>query len=95
MERTLNQALSENGYVNAIDCRKCRPPLGFVNEDIEWAEGRKLNGTEWEFNGYITCPFCGEQTVVQVDRADMLRRWMAGKFYTIYSSNQFLRKGIE
>lgn len=94
MERTLKQAIEENGYVYSIDCRGCHIPLGFVDEDIKWAKGRKLKGMEWEFQGYITCPFCGEQTLVQVDAADVLKRWTVGKYYTSYKSNQFLRKGL-
>lgn len=86
-ERTLNQALSENGYVYSIGCKKCGMPLGFEDEDIKF-ESRKLNGAEWEFQGYIECPSCGERTLVQVDRADILHRWIAAKYYTTYRNSQ-------
>ena len=76
-ERTLNQALSENGYVYSIGCRKCGMPLGFEDEE-----------SEWEFQGYIECPNCGEQTLVQVDRADILHRWIAAKYYTTYRNGK-------
>lgn len=90
-ERTLNQALSENGYIYSIGCRKCGMPLGFEDEDIKFAKPRSLggvNGLEWEFQGYIECPNCGEQTLVQVDRADILHRWIAAKYYTTYRNNK-------
>lgn len=87
-ERTLNQALSENGYVYSIGCRKCGMPLGFEDEDIKFTEGRKLAESEWEFQGYVECPACGERTLVQVDRADILHRWTSAKFYTTYRNNK-------
>lgn len=86
-EKSLGQALSEKGYINSINCRKCGTPLGFTDEDIKFAEGRKLDKLEWEFQGYIECPFCGTQTLVKVDVANIKNRWNIAKYYTTYRGN--------
>lgn len=43
---------------------------------------------EWEFYGYITCPSCGTQTVVRIDRADIFSRYNVAKYDTTYRNKK-------
>lgn len=94
VEQTVLQAVKEKGYVNGIICGRCGNSLGFLDEDIKWERGRKLKDGGWEIPGFIECPFCGTQILVEVDRTDILRRWIAAQYYTIYRDNRYYPERI-
>lgn len=86
--RSIQEVIEESGYVNKMVCRHCAENIGYLDEDIEWRERVVPRTMEWEFYGYITCPSCGTQTVVRIDRADLLRRFNIAKYDTTYRNKK-------
>jgi DNA-directed RNA polymerase subunit RPC12/RpoP len=91
-ELTLEQAMSDKGYINYMKCRGCQTPLGFKDEDVKFVKHssmkQKDDRVEWDWYGYIECPYCGKQTLVRVERTDILRRWLVARYDTVYKYNQ-------
>lgn len=86
--RSIQKVIEESGYVNKMMCRQCAENIGYLDEDIEWQQREMPASMEWKFYGYITCPSCGTQTVVRVDRADVFSRYNVAKYDTTYRNKK-------
>lgn len=86
--RSIQDVINENGYVNRMICRNCAENIGYLDEDIEWQQRKNPRNMEWEFYGYITCPSCGTQTAVRIDRADIFSRYNVAKYDTTYRNKK-------